>query len=422
MEPKHFSKASWDEWQLKTARTWHDLEDTYQTVYHQELDKEHLVLVDLVLELNTMIDKLKEASFSLDFIYQIAEICDRLYQRLGEHFELEESVMEELEIENRQVHHEQHQKILHELEVLLTDLNEGKFAVNLEFKNQILVWTLEHMLETDYQSFTPRHIAFFMFQCKEFKQLEHWIPKTGIEFDENIRQITKFLMTMYHFKKGSSDELARLMERCFVKEERILLNYLPKSVFALHVRKHREILSIVQSGPKMNIEKVYQLWLSHLMMRDREDYKVEHWLHHDLVGFMEHKPPAIIREIEELSLELSKDIQRMGELIQLMIDLHKNTSDMKQMIEEFKKLVLDAKQKLSKSVELEVPLLKNLDSSKLSMQEQDHQELTEKWDLLVLLIESHQLALANYHFVDLQKIWCLHRCFKDAADYPREKV
>lgn len=422
LTPTFFTKSSWDEWQLKTARTWRDLEDTYQSVYHQELDKEHLVLIDLVLELNTMIDKLKESSFSLDFIYQIAELCERLHQRLSEHFELEETVLEELELENRQVHHEQHQKILHELEVLSTDLSEGKFAVNLEFKNQILVWTMEHMLETDYESFTPRKIAYFMFNCKDFERLSHWIPQAGLGFDEDIKKVTHYLMSMHHLKKGDAQTLSRMMEVCFIKEERLLLKYLSKSIVLLHVRKHREMLAIVQAGEKINVEKVYQLWLSHLMMRDREDFKVEHWINRDLSGFMEQKASPLPSPLHEESFELTKSIQQLGEHLQLMIDLNKNIDEMKQLVSKFKQTISHANDILIKMYKMEDKMQQGMDASDKILHQQEHQDIEEKFDLLLLLIDSNQLALANYHYNDLQRIWCLHRCFKDIDDYSGKKV
>lgn len=149
-------------WQMMTARTWTDLEEVYKSVGIKDLDEEHLNLVDLVLELNGMIDQLQRESFGLDFIYQIAEVCDRLYQRAQEHFENEEAVLEELQVENREVHHEEHQKILSGLETLICDLTEGKFAVNLDFKNEILEWTVLHMYESDFEIFTPKVIAYYL--------------------------------------------------------------------------------------------------------------------------------------------------------------------------------------------------------------------------------------------------------------------
>jgi hypothetical protein len=126
--------------------------------------------------------------------------------------------------------------------------------------------------------------------------------------------------------------------------------------------------------------------------------------------------------LQKEGLEFSMSIQRLGEILQLMIDLNKNISEMKQLVRDFKQTVSQTRQCFSSMIESEALFQNKLDDSKKRSHQQEHQEIEEKFDLLILLIESNQLALANYHFKDLQKIWCLHRCFKDVSDYVGEKV
>jgi len=413
------SKSAWDFWQMKTARTWTDIKDTFQSVGYAELDEDHLNLIDLVLELNTMIDELHESSFSLDFIYRIAEVCDRLQQRLVEHFEREEGILQELNYPNLQVHHEQHQKILRELETLIEDLTEGKFAVNLDFKNQILEWTQEHLYNTDNEIFNPKNIAMFLFQCNSAPSLKKWLPKLGIQkLDLAHLEITSFLMELLHHKKGRLSHIHHLMSSCFMVEEFFLKKYLPESPIVAHTKKHAELLSITKNdSTDLPLEKIYQLWLSHLLIRDKIDFDVELWWEGDFFNFMKSKTPSKNTPHESSFLKVAEHLQDLSLLLEHMVNLGKNESVLEDYLLEYKKTQLELTQSWETLFENEKGMLLEHDSQRLEPHLEEHQDFLDKAEHLILMIESHQFALASYHQNEWINQWCKHHLIRDELDF-----
>ena len=413
------SKSAWDHWQMMTARTWADLEGLYRSVGNKELDEEHLNLIDLVLELNRMIDQIQKETFCIDFIYQIAEVCDRLYQRAQEHFEREELLLKDFHRDSSEVHHEEHQKILSELEGLICDLTEGKFAINLDFKNQISVWTIEHMYVSDYEVFTPKNLAMYLYKCKDISQVEKWLPETEIrEIDQYHLDITQSLLNIFHHKKDEWVNLREAMTNCFLIEETILKKYIDKANVLVHTKKHNDLLTLVNSqNSKSSLERIYQLWLSHLIMKDADHFDLTHWLKGDIELFFEKKVPSLGPEFKRFEEKIPSLMTRVNVSLKKMVDLGSDIEKMGDYLNEYKS-ILD----VFGSIWTELFKKEEEHLSKLSQESQErhraeHDMLYGEIEHLVLLLESNQMALVSVRQKEWQEKWVRHRLFVDVTDY-----
>ena len=118
----------------------------------EEIDEQHKVLVDLLNQIHEAIQQRQGAEIT-------GAIIERLKEYTRIHFAVEESLMRILHYHEYEVHKEQHDRLIGQLNEFRTKLEAGKGSISFELAHFLKVWLTKHIMETD-----QRYTAYFLEQ------------------------------------------------------------------------------------------------------------------------------------------------------------------------------------------------------------------------------------------------------------------
>ncbi|HRD86913.1 MAG: hemerythrin family protein [Candidatus Accumulibacter sp.] len=108
----------------------------------QEVDEQHKVLVSLLNDLHRAIREHHGKATS-------REILDRLAEYTRTHFLLEESLMRLTHYPGLEIHKQQHQDLMHQVEALQHKLNTENAAISFELLHFLRNWLIQHINDSD---------------------------------------------------------------------------------------------------------------------------------------------------------------------------------------------------------------------------------------------------------------------------------
>jgi hemerythrin len=108
----------------------------------QEVDEQHQVLVSLLNQLHTAIIEHHGKATS-------REILDRLAEYTRTHFLLEESLMRLTHYPGFDIHKQQHEELIKQVQDLQHKLDEEKVAITFELLHFLKNWLAQHINESD---------------------------------------------------------------------------------------------------------------------------------------------------------------------------------------------------------------------------------------------------------------------------------
>ena len=128
----------------------------------EEVDEQHRTLVGLVNDLHVAIREHRGKTAS-------RKVLDRLAEYTRTHFMLEESLMRLTRYPGFDVHRQQHEDLIAQVQSLQYKLDHENAAITFELLNFLRKWLIQHILESD-----KRFGAFF--QKTEFSRISGSLP------------------------------------------------------------------------------------------------------------------------------------------------------------------------------------------------------------------------------------------------------
>ena len=129
----------------------------------EEVDEQHRTLVGLVNDLHVAIREHRGKTAS-------RKVLDRLAEYTRTHFMLEESLMRLTRYPGFDVHRQQHEDLIAQVQSLQYKLHHENAAITFELLNFLRKWLIQHILESD-----KRFGAFF--QKTEFSRISSSLPQ-----------------------------------------------------------------------------------------------------------------------------------------------------------------------------------------------------------------------------------------------------
>lgn len=412
----------WNRWVIQTARTWEDLAPLFQYTHHNILDEGHLLMIDNVLEINRLIDEQQHGEFDINFIYQVAELCDRLYQRTMEHFEEEESVLKELNVEDANIHREQHLHILRSMEALIMDLSEGRFAVSLDLKLQILEWTLVHMVEEDAKLLNHEKLIKSFYSVESFDIIEKMLPRIGIKrLDRAYIEVSKQLYavlkeTEHNEKVVQLTHIIKEIKGLFTYEYKVMERFSISSKESHHYQHLTYIHFLeeqISSSNLLDMNQILSKWFEHIFNYDIKELSLETWAIKQLKQYKAKFLPSLEKD------ELDADHERIADCFLEQENILKNVIQKKVdqgLVEELKMMMDILKTNLGGHFEREKRIWSdNQNEVDIANHEKDHEIILENLTYFLRLLDANQLALAYHSWKNLFLEWLHHVIFVDVA-------
>ena len=111
-------------------------------VHIQEVDEQHKVLVDLLNQLHRAIVERHGKATSQEILNQLAD-----YTRT--HFLLEESIMRVLHYPGLEIHKQQHEDLIKQIQELQRKIDEEGATITFELLHFLKMWLIQHINESD---------------------------------------------------------------------------------------------------------------------------------------------------------------------------------------------------------------------------------------------------------------------------------
>ena len=108
----------------------------------EEVDEQHRTLVGLVNDLHVAIREHRGKTAS-------RKVLDRLAEYTRTHFMLEESLMRLTRYPGFDVHRQQHEDLIAQVQSLQYKLDHENAAITFELLNFLRKWLIQHILESD---------------------------------------------------------------------------------------------------------------------------------------------------------------------------------------------------------------------------------------------------------------------------------
>ena len=108
----------------------------------QEVDEQHKVLVDLLNQLHVAIQEKHGKATS-------RQILDRLAEYTRTHFVLEESLMRLTHYSGFEIHKQQHQDLMEQVQALQKKLDEENATITFELLHFLKTWLIQHINDSD---------------------------------------------------------------------------------------------------------------------------------------------------------------------------------------------------------------------------------------------------------------------------------
>lgn len=153
----YFGYSNWAYGVIEKAETLGDVEFILRKIGIEKIDNEHLKLMEMTMDLNSMI-KLNEKN-GVDYIkneksrIEILDVINKIYEYATYHFDGEEEIMKKNHMKEFQNHHAEHAEILKQLLGIKENFVNKRLYPSSNIKTIILEWWIEHTNNTDYRTF-----------------------------------------------------------------------------------------------------------------------------------------------------------------------------------------------------------------------------------------------------------------------------
>jgi hemerythrin-like metal-binding protein len=158
IDKKSFEYANWVDQVIDQAEDIEDVKIILRKTGIEEIDNDHLVLMNMTLMLHNLIKTSSENS-DINFPKQFIELYDEIYSYATKHFKYEEKIMNENKIEGFENHCEEHVQILRKLEDIKKNYISKRLKLSSNIKTMILHWWLQHTNTTDYRTFVYNYLS-----------------------------------------------------------------------------------------------------------------------------------------------------------------------------------------------------------------------------------------------------------------------
>jgi|SaaInlStandDraft_1057018.scaffolds.fasta_scaffold33174_2 hemerythrin len=418
----------WNLWLMQTARHYGDVSSIIYETGIDVIDDDHRKLVGQVLEINHFIDNLDHQNFSLELVYQIGELCERLKQSTNEHFRREEAIVKAHRLPVLRDHAKKHRAIVDDLENIIDDLSKGKLTVTHDLKMAVLDWVIVHINQEDAKVFSVESFRPALIKCKAPDQVKEMFLPVGIPvLDELHRDFHHRVMNPLPERQDWSS-LGEAFEKFSSIEEKLMDRWpIPnKEVHLQHHRGIRQLISQGQGHPERLLEALRRQVLIRWCTHHNEDHvgsiNADAWLAEHIVSsrratVLDRMVPPL--DDEELAQGRSFSNRQFYKLFNLFSRIEVD-SDNRETQDSFFKALKKLRGHLRFQFELEEDQMKDLDMERVESHREAHKELLGAIDFWNVLMQSDQLELASAARRKLLGRWLNHMMFFDQQDLPGE--
>lgn len=143
----------WMRWVMQTARRWSDISGIVRSMNIPEVDNDHKVFTEYVLELNVLIEALNRGHAGLEAVEREKEIISKVMDYASIHFQREEKIMQSSQLPGLAYHKTQHELFSRMVNGIGKDFQAGRIHATDRLKLHILDWWISHINNVDYPSF-----------------------------------------------------------------------------------------------------------------------------------------------------------------------------------------------------------------------------------------------------------------------------
>ena len=157
MDKDYFSYRNWAYRLIEQAEKPEDVIVVLRKTGIEEIDNDHMVVMNFTMNLNTLIkksDQNSEKDLSDESIKeQVVAVLDKTSNYAAAHFIREEKIMEEQQMDDLRGHRAEHIEILQKLKDMKENYQSGRLYLSANIKTMILEWWIQHTNTTDYRTF-----------------------------------------------------------------------------------------------------------------------------------------------------------------------------------------------------------------------------------------------------------------------------
>jgi hemerythrin-like metal-binding protein len=413
---------------MQTARHYGDVSSIIYETGVDVLDDDHRKLVGQVLEINHFIDNLDHQNFSLELVYQIGELCERLKQSTIEHFKREEAIIRAHHLPVLTDHSKKHESILEELDDIIEELAKGKLTVTHDLKLAVLDWVIVHINQEDAKVFSVDSFRPALMKSRDPVEVKEMFLPVGIpDLDEKHKEFHRRLLNPV----ATREEWKSLGESFeeFVAIEENLMERWPIPNKAQHMQHHRSLRQLISQGqghPERLLEALRRQVLIRWCSHHNEDHvgalSAEVWLANHLLSTRRAAeldrlvPPLKDEELAQARGFANRQIYKLFNLFsRLEVDLE-NQGLMKEFFKAQKKL----RGHLRFQFELEEDSMGVAASEDKEKHVKAHKDLLSSIDFWNVLMQSDQMEMASAARRKLLGSWLHHMMFFDQKDLQGE--
>jgi len=156
IDRESFDYKKWAYQLIEEAETLEDVSIVLRRTGIEEIDNDHLHLMEVTLKLNKLItshiqngDDLQDSSIK----NEILELLRQIYSIAVHHFEREEKIMLSRKMKDYNSHHKEHAAVLSKLKGIEQNYTENRLHISSNIKTIILEWWIQHTNNVDFRTF-----------------------------------------------------------------------------------------------------------------------------------------------------------------------------------------------------------------------------------------------------------------------------
>lgn len=161
VDKEYFAYKNWAYHLIEESEKLEDVTIILRKTGIQEIDNDHIMLMDLTLKLNMFI-KMNEKNIGNDKETEIIKdkvvsILEKIYIAAENHFKREEKIMQGNHMEDLKSHRLEHLEILKKINDLKENYLSGRLYLSSNIKTMILEWWIQHTNTTDFRTFVQNY-------------------------------------------------------------------------------------------------------------------------------------------------------------------------------------------------------------------------------------------------------------------------
>lgn len=161
MDKEYFAYKNWAYKLIEQAEKLEDVIMILRKTGIEEIDNDHIMLMDLTLKLNTLI-KMNDENIGNDKEMEIIKdkviaILDKTYIAAENHFKREEKMMQVNQMDDLKSHSSEHLAILKKITDLKENYYNDRVYLSSNIKTMILEWWIQHTNTTDFRTFVQNY-------------------------------------------------------------------------------------------------------------------------------------------------------------------------------------------------------------------------------------------------------------------------